>query len=115
MADGDAQVLGLEDGPALVARLGDQGDPLARQVVAERLERVEVGVGPEQAGVRAVDDVAQPRLLRLAVRAGLGEAGGEDDREPRLLVEDRLERLDGVAGEDHGEVDVVVDIVDRPR
>ena len=64
--------------------LGDERDALAREVVAERLERVEVGVRPEQVGVAdARRSRVEPLLQRLALGADLGEAGGEDHREAR--------------------------------
>ncbi len=67
---------------------------------------------------RWVDDdstsAASVGLQRLAVGTHLGEAGGEDHRVPRRLGLHRLEALDGVAGEDHGEVDVVVGHGARP-
>ena len=44
----DAELLGLEHGPTLVPALGDECDRRPRQIVAERLEGVEVGVRPEQ-------------------------------------------------------------------
>jgi hypothetical protein len=111
----DAEVLGLEDRPALVPRLRDERDPPALDVVAEQLEGVEVGVGPEQVGARRLHQGRQRRLQRLAVGADLGEAGGEDHRVARRLGQHRLEALDGVAGEDHGEVDLVAGHgLDRP-
>ena len=60
----DADLLALEHGPALVARLRDQRDRRAVEVVAELLERVEVRVRAEQAHVARL-----ARVRRGAVRA----------------------------------------------
>ena len=69
VAQGDAEVLCLEDRTALVPALGDERDLGRRQVVAERLERVEVGVRSEQVGVAGRDQVLEPLLQRLALGA----------------------------------------------
>ena len=87
-----------------MTRLRDQRETLARKVVAEGLESVEVRVRSEQAGVVRLHELGQPGLGALALGADLGEAGGKDHRELRLLLDDRLERFDRVAGEDHSQV-----------
>jgi hypothetical protein len=102
----DADVLALEDRPALVPALGDEGDGLAREVVAEGLEGVEVGVGPEHVDVAVGDERLHAGLQALAFGPDLGEAGGEHHRELRLLLDDLLEGGYGVADQDGGHVDV---------
>lgn len=85
VGEADAEFLEGEDGAALVAGLGDQGDRRAVQVVAEALEGVEVGVGAEQPQtVGAGHGGGQPLLRGGALRAGLGETGGEGDGELHL-------------------------------
>ena len=111
--EADADLLALEDGPSLVAALGDEGDGLAGQVVAEELEGVEVGVGPEKVDVALGDDLLHVRLQELAFGAHLGEAGGEDDGELDLLLDGLLESGHGVAHEDGGQVDVDGHVEDR--
>ena len=110
---GDAELLALEDRPALVAALGDERDRGPGQVVAELREGVEVRVRPEQVGRALPDQLAQPGLERLTVGAGLGEAGGEDHREAGAAGDHLLEGLHGPAGEDDREVDVAGHVRDR--
>ena len=107
------EVLRLEDRPSLVPGLGDEGDGRPGQVVAERLEGVEVRVRPEQVRGAAVDELLQAPLELGARRARLGEAGGEDDGEGGTLLEDGLVHADRVTDEDDRQVDVVVDVEDR--
>ncbi len=103
----DALILRLEDRATLVPALGDERDLGPGQVVAERLERVEVGVGSEQVRVAGGDQVLEALLQCLAIGADLVEPGGEDHREAWLLLEHGLEHLDGLADEDHGQVEIV--------
>jgi hypothetical protein len=103
---GDALFLRLEHGAALVPALGDEGDLRRRQIVAERLERVQVRVRAEQVRAAAGDQVLEPLLQRLTLGSDLVEAGGEDDGVARLLLEHGLEHLDRLADEDDGEVEV---------
>ena len=107
------ELLALEHRPALVARLRDQRDRRALEVVAERLERVEVRVRAEQPHVARLHEVGEALLELLALLAGLGEAGGEDHRELRLALQHLLERVDGPAGEDDREVELARDVEDR--
>jgi hypothetical protein len=102
----DAELLTLEDGPALMAALGDQRDRPTGQVGAELLEGVEVRVGTEQMQLAPGDELLHLPLELLALGADLGEAGGEHHRESGLLLDRLLERRQRVADEDHGEVDV---------
>ena len=64
-----------------MAALGDEGDGLAGQVLAEDLEGVEVGVGPEDVEVTAGDDLLHLVLEPFTLRSHLGESGREHDRE----------------------------------
>jgi hypothetical protein len=113
VADPDAELLALEHGTALVPALGDERDRRAREVVAEVLERVQVRVRPQQAGVGAPHEVVEAGFERLALAADLREPGGEDHRERRLPLHDLLERVDRLAREDDGEVDVARDVEHR--
>ncbi len=110
---GDALILRLEDRTTLVPALGDQRDLEAGQIVAERLERVQVGVGTEQVCVAGGDQVLEALLQSLAFGADLVETGGEDDGEPWLLLEHGLEHLDGLADEDDRQVEIAGNIGDR--
>ena len=111
----DAELLALEDRAALVPALGDERDRRAGQIGAELGERVQVGVGPEQAGVARGDELGEAGLELLAFGSGLGEAGREDHGEPGAALDDLLERVDRPAGEDHGQVEVAGHLGDRRR
>ena len=52
-------------------------------------------------------------LQGLAFGADLVEAGREDDGIARLLLEHRLEHLDGLADEDHGQIEIAGHVGDR--
>ena len=105
--------LALEHRPALVSRLGDERDRRALEVGAEILERVEVGVGPEQAHVAAAHQSLESPLTAFALGAGLREPGREDHRELGLAPQHLLERLLRPSGEDDREVDVARDVEHR--
>ena len=112
MRQADADLLALEDRAPLVPALGDEGDRLAGQVV-EHLEGVEVGVGADQMDLARLDELVELLLPGLALATDFGEPGGEDHREAGLLLDGLLEGRHGVAHEDDGDVDVVVDVEDR--
>ena len=107
---GDAQVLALEDGSSLVPALGDEGDGGPGQVVAEGLEGVEIGVGPQEVDVAAGDELGHLGLEALTLPAHLGESGGEDDGELGLLLDGPLQGPHRVPGQDDGQVDVAGNI-----
>ncbi len=107
-----AEILGLEHRPSLVARLGDERDRLVAEIVAEGLERVEVGVGPEQVGVAGGHQLLQSLLQCLSLLAQLRESGGEDHRESRLLLQHGLEHVDGCAHQDGGQIHLTGDVED---
>ena len=102
----DADLLALEHGPALVAALGDERDRRPGEVGAELLERVEVRVGAEQMHLAVAHEVVEAGLELGAVLAGLGEPGGEDHREGGLALQHLFEGVDGLAGEDDGEIEI---------
>ena len=110
----DADLLSLEHRAALVAALGDERDGLAREVLAEDLERVEVGVGPEDVELTAGDDPLhlRPGAARPSAPTS-AEAGREDDGELRLgghrVAQDR-QRL---ADEDGHQVQLLLDVGQR--
>src|ERR671911_2164895 len=76
------------------------------EVGAELLERVEVRVRSEQTYLTLAHELVEPGLELLAVRARLGEPGREDDRECGLPLQHFFECVDGLAGEDDGEVEI---------
>jgi len=104
----DPELLPLEDRAALVPALGDERDRRALEIVAEIGERVQVRVRAEEAGVAVAGELGEARFERLTGRADLGEAGGEDHRELRLLRHGLLEVVDHPLGsrEEHREIDV---------
>ena len=108
----DAEILGLIDGPPLVPALRDQGDALARQVIAERLEGVQRGVRADQPGVGVGDDGLQLPLPRNALAAHLGEPRCEHEDERDLLVDAGLQRLLRGADQHDRDVDVFRDVED---
>ena len=71
--EADAELLALEHRPALVARLRDQRDRRAFEVVAEVLERVEVRVRAEQAHVAALARASSRRRSRFLPSAPVSE------------------------------------------
>jgi hypothetical protein len=77
------------------------------------LERVEVGVGPEQVHDARAHETLEPALELLAFRSGLREAGREDHRELRLALEHLFERVDSATGQDDREVEVAGDVENR--
>ena len=83
MRELDADLLALEDRAALVAALGDQRDGLAGEVLAEDLERVQVGVRPEHMDLAAGDDALHLVLELLPLDPDLGEPRREHDGELR--------------------------------
>ena len=113
--EADAELLALEDRPALVAALRHERDRGTGEVGAEVGEGVEVGVGAEQAGVAAAREPREPGLEHLAGGADLREPGREDDRELRLLVHRLLEVVDDPfgTGEQHREIDVAGHVANR--
>ncbi len=100
-------------GPALVAALGDEGDRLARELVAEDLERVEVGVGPEDVQVPAGDDPLHLVLQPLALGPHLGEPGGEDDGELRAGRHGVTQDRQRLSDEDGHQVQLLLDVRQR--
>ena len=109
----DADLLTLEHRPALVAALGDQRDRLAREVLAEDLEGVEVRVGPEHVELTALDDPLHLLLEPLALGPDLGEAGGEDDGELRLRRHRVAQDRQGLADQDRHQVELLLDVGQR--
>ena len=87
--EADPDLLALVDRSSLVPTLRDEGDRLAREVLVELLEGVEVGVGAEHPQVTAGDHLLELVLQLLTFSADLGKARREDHREPGA-------RLDGV-------------------
>jgi hypothetical protein len=108
--DADAQLLPLNDRPALVAGLGNHGELAAGQPFPPGLDEVEVGVGSDHAH-RPAGDIGQAPL-RLVARVGteLGEAGREHDREAHALLDAVFQHGQRVADEHDGQVDLVGDV-----
>lgn len=112
MGEPDAQLLEGEDGPPLVAGLGDQRDRGAFEIVPEPFEGVEVGVRPEEPHPRPAGRVAEPPLCLGAFRAGLRVAGGEGDGERDLRVGEFVDQRQRVGHEKDREVDGFGQIAD---
>ena len=110
----DPEVLRLVDGPTLVPALRHQRDALSRQVLPERLERVQRGVRTDQPRVGPVDDGLQLPLPRNAFAAHLREPGREDEDEPHLLVDARLQSLLGRGHQHDRHVDVLGNVEHAP-
>lgn len=82
------------------------------EVVPERLERVEVGVRPEQPQPRPLHRGRQPCLGGGALFAGLGESGGEGDRELHLGLPEFLDHRERVADQQHRQIDLLGQVRD---
>ena len=107
-----AQLLEGEHGPPLVSRLRDQGDRGARQVVAEPLEGIQVGVGSEQSQPGPFHGRRQPRLRHRTGVAGLRVPGGEGDGELHLGLGQFPDHRQRIADEQHREVDLLGQVGD---
>lgn len=105
VGEADAQLLEGEDGPPLVAGLGDERDGGPFEVLAEAFEGVEVGVGAEEPEPGLAYGGGETFLRGGAGLAGLGEAGGEGDREPDFGGGQLLDDRQRVGDEEDGEVD----------
>ena len=86
---------------------------LAREVVAEDLEGVEVRVGPEHVELAARDDPLHLLLEPLALGPDLGEAGREDDGELRLRRHRVAQDRQRLADQDRHQVELLLDVGQR--
>ena len=106
----DADLLPLEHRAALVAALGDQRDRLSREVLAEDLEGVEIGVRPEDVELTALDDPLHLLLEPLPLGSHLGEPGREDDGELRLRRHRVAQDRQRLADQDRHQVQLLLDV-----
>ena len=109
----DADLLALEDRASLMSALGDEGDGLAGEVVAEDLERVQIGVGSEHMDVAAGDDSFHLVLQALTLDADLGEPRREHDGKFGLGGNGVAQDRQRLSDQDRHQVELLVNVGQR--
>ena len=100
MRQSNAELLGLKHGSPLMPRLRDQSNALSGQIITECLERIQVGVWPEQMCVAVLNEFLESVLQRLAFGAKFGKPCCKYHGKFGLFGQDRLKHLDCSAYQD---------------